>query len=649
MSAEKSPAESIEKDAQDELQKIVVDEPDPNTDSATDFPPQQKDGDPSQRKDSAPAQKKEEGQEKTRVTNNRMEAMQAPPPRPATILGADNSEQSPADESDAETKWTQEHIGTIIAGRYRILELLGIGGMGSVFKAEHIMLGTLVAVKILNRDLETNPKALKRFAQEAKAASSLKHSNIATVSDYGLTESGFPYFVMDLIAGKSLSDLIDAKTSLPWQQAIDFGIQIADAMAYAHSNGIVHRDLKPANIIISPTAKGEERATVVDFGIAKFADETQEALNIQKLTQTGEVFGSPLYMSPEQCTGKTMDGRSDIYSFGCMMYEMVTGEVPFYGANAVQTILKQINEPPPSLRSTGNLQAAGSFPSGLETVILHCLEKVPEERYRSMDDVKADLQLVKRGAPPTCKSVRRFRFKLKAPNLLQTGLVTAIGTITIFLGMAFWINKWQYEMVPWQRDYAQAKRELERGEYGQAIMSAKHGIKVALERKAPKHELAALYIMLGDGYRGAANNADYNEAHKAYQSAIAASTDHDSAKQQVLSNDKLGEIEEQKGQYKDALEKYDKALISFSDRYTEPAEKARLYMHKANTLRAMNDFDGAARQAREAINLYRSMDSVNTPALADALTQLAGILRESGHSADAQNAEDEAYKLKSNY
>lgn len=572
-----------------------------------------------------------------------MEAMQPPPQHDIVV-------ESASDSADNESKWTQQHIGTIIAGRYRILGLLGVGGMGSVFRAEHIMLGTFVAVKILNHDLQTNTKALKRFAQEAKAASSLKHSNIATVSDYGLTESGFPYFVMDLISGNSLSDLIDEKSYLPWEQAVDFGIQIADAMGYAHFNGIVHRDLKPGNIIISPGGKGEERATVVDFGIAKFANESQEARDAQKLTQTGEVFGSPLYMSPEQCRGSAMDGRSDIYSFGCMLYEMVTGEVPFCGINAVQTILMQINDPPPPprLRASDGNQAITTLPGGLETVIMHCLAKEPTDRYSSMDDVKADLQLVKKGLPPTCKSVKRLRFKLKAPSLLQTGLVTAIGTITIFLGMAFWINKWQYEMVPWQRDFAQAKKELERAEYIPAMMSSKHGIKLATERKAPKHELAALYIMLGDSYRSP-NSNNFSEAHKAYEQAISIATDKDSAKQQVLASDKLGEIESSAGNYKEALERYDRALASFTDRYSDNVEKARLYVHKGLALEALKQFDAASREFNQAISLYKTMDAVNTPALSAAYAELAKALQAGGDPAAAQKAREEAEALKKTY
>jgi tetratricopeptide (TPR) repeat protein len=453
---------------------------------------------------------------------------------------------------------------------------------------------------------------------------------------------------MDLLDGKSLSELIDERKFVPWQQAVDFGIQIADAMAYAHQQGIVHRDLKPANIIISPTAKGEERATVVDFGIAKFANETQ---NAQKLTQTGEVFGSPLYMSPEQCTGKDLDGRSDIYSFGCMMYETLTGEVPFQGPNAVQTILMQINDPPPSLRSTHNHQPPSSIPGGLETVILHCLEKEPASRYSSMDDVKADLQLVKRGMPPTCKSVRRFRFKLKAPGLVQTGLVTAVGTIGIFLGMAFWINKWQYEMVPWQIAYSSGKHEFERSEYSQALMSAQHGIKLATARNAAKHELANLYILLGDIDRAMHKDGDSKlaDARKAYEQAAAVATGEKAAQQRVNANQNLGDMNNVGGDYHAALSKYDAALLAFNNHYNDAGHKARLHIRKAIANENLREYGQATAELEKAAEIYRHEDDMKTPALIETLEKLAENEKAHGDASKAQAYFDEAKKLRAAY
>lgn len=588
-------------------------------------------------------QQPEERQDKTRITNNRMDAM---PVQSSTAITSGGILDLDLDEPEDPFSATKEHIGTIIAGRYRILNLLGVGGMGSVFKAEHIMLGTSVAIKILNRDLATNATALKRFAQEAKAASSLKHTNIATVSDYGLTEGGFPYFVMDLLDGKSLQELIAEKQAIPWQQAVEFGIQISDAMAYAHSQGIYHRDLKPANIMISPTAKGDERATVVDFGIAKFANETQDA---QKITQTGEVFGSPLYMSPEQCTGKPLDGRSDVYSFGCLMFEMLTGKVPFIGPNAVATILMQINDPPPSLRSTENQRITLSIPAGLDAVILYCLGKDPADRYSSMDAVKADLQLVKRGLPPTRKSVRRLNFKFKAPGLLQTGLVTAFGTVGIFLGMALWINKWQYEMVPWQINYGNARYAFEHAEYDQALISAKHGIKLALTNKASKQELANLYIILGDTQKALSNGNPnlLQDAQKSYEKAAAVATTKHSVRQKVQAYMDLGDVDHLMSNDRAALQKYDKALASFTEEYEDNRQKARLLVRKGVTYHNLKEFEQAYQQLQEALTLYKAMDATHTPEMIDTLEKLSLSLKASGEPVLAKQFSDEADTLRS--
>lgn len=590
-------------------------------------------------------QRPEERLDKTRITNNRMEAMDA---QSSTAITGGGNLGPTSDAQDDPLSASKEHVGTIIAGRYRILNLLGVGGMGSVFKAEHIMLGTLVAIKILNRDLATNATALKRFAQEAKAASSLKHTNIATVSDYGLTEGGFPYFVMDLMDGKSLQEIIAEKEFLQWQQAVDIGIQISDAMAYAHSQGIYHRDLKPANIMISQTAKGDERATVVDFGIAKFANETQ---NAQKITQTGEVFGSPLYMSPEQCTGKPLDGRSDVYSFGCLMFEMLTGKVPFIGPNAVATILMQINDPPPSLRTNQNQRITQSIPTGLDTVILHCLGKEPSDRYSSMDAVKADLQLVKRGLPPTKKSVRRLNFKLKAPGLLQTGLVTAFGTVAIFIGMALWINVWQYEMVPWQINYGNAKHSYEHGEYDQAMISAKHGIKIGLAKKASKQELANLYNLQGDiDVAMLSRNPNFlKEAQKSYEQAAATAVDKHSIRQKVQAYLNLGDVDKLMGNDRAALKNYDLALAKFSKEYVDNRQKARLLVRKGMTYHKLKEYEQAYQQLQDALTVYKSMDSSHTPAVIDTLNKLADSLRASGEPILAKQFSDEAETLRSSF
>ncbi len=334
-----------------------------------------------------------------------------------------------------------------------------------------------------------------------------------------------------------------------------------------------------------------------------------------------------------------------------MIYEVLTGEPPFLGANAVQTILMQINEPPPSLRSKHHQQTSVSIPAGLDTVIMHCMEKEPGQRYSSMDDVKADLQLVKRGLPPTRKSIKRFHFKLKAPGLLQTGAVTAVGTIVIFFGMAFWINKWQYEFVPWQQDFAAAKHELERGEYGQAVMSAEHGIKIGIAKNAPKHDLAGIYNLLGDGYKSMVKPGQdsLKDARKAYEKAAALSIDSKSAKHRVQAYLNLGDIDKSMGDKRAALANYNLALSSFSDQYVDNGQKARLLVRKGVVHESLGEFDAANKQLEEAVTVYKSVDTVNTPALIDALEKLSVSLKASGDEVKAKQYSDDAKSLRASY
>ncbi|MBI2809313.1 MAG: tetratricopeptide repeat protein [Candidatus Melainabacteria bacterium] len=215
-----------------------------------------------------------------------------------------------------------------------------------------------------------------------------------------------------------------------------------------------------------------------------------------------------------------------------------------------------------------------------------------------MDAVKADLQLVKRGLPPTRKSIRRFNFKLKAPGLVQTGIVTAFGTVAIFFGMAFWINKWQYEMVPWQIDYATAKRALERADFDQAMMSAKHGLKIGLAKKASKQELANLYNLLGDTYRALLKDSPdaLKDARNAYEQAAAVAVDHHSVRQKVQAYLNLGDIDRSMGENRTALTNYDLALASFTDEYVDNGQKARLLVRKGLAYQNLKEFEQAYQQ-----------------------------------------------------
>jgi serine/threonine protein kinase len=269
---------------------------------------------------------------------------------------------------------TSKHslIGKVVADRYEVVGLIGHGAMGAVYKAKHTAIGRFFAVKTLKPQHGDDDRSLKRFQQEAQAMSVLTHPHLIQISDYGQTEDGQPFFVMEYLEGVSLADYIKRNGPMPITQALPLFSQIADALAHAHSKNLIHRDLKPSNIML--IGDSHDFAKVVDLGIAK-ATENQDL----HLTQTGEVFGSPLYMSPEQCQGMPVDARSDVYSLGCLMYETLTARPPLKGANFVQTAYKHMNEMPTPLT-----ELRPDLSPEVEAVILACLAKSPDERVANM-------------------------------------------------------------------------------------------------------------------------------------------------------------------------------------------------------------------------------------------------------------------------
>lgn len=255
--------------------------------------------------------------------------------------------------------------------------------MSVVYKAKQELVDRIVAIKTLKMKLLAEPMLLKRFEREVKTLSRLNHPNIVTVFDC-IVENGQPYFVMDFLQGCSLQDLIVAEKRLSPGRCKNIFGQVCNAVEHAHRNGIVHRDLKPANIMLMDIS-GQEFVKVVDFGLAKIGEEAQ------RLTQTGEIWGSPLYMSPEQCSGHSMDARSDIYSLGSVLYESLTGLVPFAGTSFLDTIQKVVSlEPPTFATSAPDLR----LPAQIEEIVMRCLEKNPDKRYQSMAELKDALDRV---------------------------------------------------------------------------------------------------------------------------------------------------------------------------------------------------------------------------------------------------------------
>ncbi len=267
-------------------------------------------------------------------------------------------------------------------GRYYVLQTLGMGGMSVVYKAKHLDSNKIYAVKTLRMQAAGDELTVKRFQREAETLTYLNHPNIVRIHDYGKTTKKQPFFIMDFLTGDSLNDVLKKEKLISYERVQTIFMQVLAAVAHAHKTGLVHRDLKPGNIMLLKTRQQSDFVKVVDFGIAKFEEEAQ------KLTRMGEVWGSPIYMSPEQCMGGQLDQRADIYSLGIVMYEALTGEVPFFGKNYVETMSKQIGEP---ARPPSQANPRVKIPEKLERIIMRALEKEPNKRYQRVEEMLDDL------------------------------------------------------------------------------------------------------------------------------------------------------------------------------------------------------------------------------------------------------------------
>jgi len=259
--------------------------------------------------------------------------------------------------------------------------------MSVVYKAKHKLMDRIVAIKVLHGDADK--LAMDRFRHEAQTASSLNHPNIISVYEFGIID-GQAFLVMDCLEGENLSEILQKDVRIPIERAINIFRQTCLGLEHAHKKGVVHRDLKPSNLCLVISEGGTEVVKIVDFGIAKLMPEGGK--DQTRLTQTGEVFGSPLYMSPEQCMARPIDSRSDIYSLGCLMYECLTGSVPLEGETAYETMTMHVSKNPESFaKKAPDLQINRS----IEAMVFRCLEKNPEDRYQSAAEVMADLPTIK--------------------------------------------------------------------------------------------------------------------------------------------------------------------------------------------------------------------------------------------------------------
>jgi serine/threonine protein kinase len=271
-------------------------------------------------------------------------------------------------------------IGTVVSARYRIIRKVGEGGMGAVYQAEHALIEKRVALKILFQDLTRRPDLVARFLQEAKSASRIGQENVIDISDFGQSADGLVYIAMEYLDGQDLGKTLRAEKQLSWTRTRPILMQIAKALRAAHSHGIIHRDMKPENVYLVQREGRADFVKVLDFGIAKVvsADDNDGP----RLTQTGMIFGTPEYMSPEQAQGHPPDHRLDVYAVGCLMYHMLTGAVPFTADSFMGILTKHLLEPVvPPRRRRPDLD----IPADVEAVCLRAMEKNRENRWPDMD------------------------------------------------------------------------------------------------------------------------------------------------------------------------------------------------------------------------------------------------------------------------
>ncbi len=285
-------------------------------------------------------------------------------------------------ESEEQTRQAIELLGTIVDSKYKILKLLGAGGMGSVYLAKHLMLDKEVALKTFKSTNLTQEEKL-RFQREAQAIAKLSNANVIEVFDFGYVNGEVPYYTMERLVGQSLREKLDDCRFLSVEEAVSIFIQVCHGLVAAHKKRIIHRDLKPDNIFLQsqPNLANTETVKIVDFGIASLA---LPAIETQKLTTLGAVFGSPLYLSPEQSMGQPVTESSDIYSCGCTLFQALTGKPPYLGNNALTTLLLHQSAPIPSLRAAMN---GRTCPKALEELLAKMLAKSADDRYANVEEV----------------------------------------------------------------------------------------------------------------------------------------------------------------------------------------------------------------------------------------------------------------------
>ena len=375
------------------------------------------------------------GESATMAAADTAVAMKTPSP-------GDPIDEPPPPTSGVRRIATEEDlVGTTLLGRYAVTRKIGQGGMGAVYEATHTLIGKRVAVKVLLDKYARKEQVVARLEQEARLASAIGHEHIIDITDFGHTDDGRTFVVMEFLEGESLGELLNREGPLPEARIVDIARQVASALGAAHAKGIVHRDVKPDNVFLL-RRKDKDFVKVVDFGISKSLRSSDVGEDDSpRLTQTGMVLGTPLYMSPEQARGdEELDARIDIYALGVIMYELATGHVPFTGTNYLAIISQVLNDPPKPPRAL-----RPDLSDELENVILKALAKDREDRYQNTAEIVADLQVLAddpthstqraRVTGPRRRSARRGALRIAIWVAVICAIIAAVVvTVTLTMG-----------------------------------------------------------------------------------------------------------------------------------------------------------------------------------------------------------------------
>lgn len=438
-------------------------------------------------------------------------------------------------------------LGTVFDEKYEILGFLGSGGFARVYKARHVHLKKLVAIKFLSESGAADEEKKQRFTREARMISSISHANIVAMHDYGYKD-GKPYLVMDFIEGQTLADLLKSKKQFSQEECLNIACQACDALSAAHAQGLIHRDLKPANIMLFNTSSNQIVVKLVDFGIAKAVDE-HEGDSLIARTRTGEVLGTPIYMSPEQCQGFQLDGRSDIYSLGCVLYELMTGIKPFPAESPLTVMLQHINDMPRTFAQAGLRR---DFPMALEAAVFKALAKKPENRFRDAAEFKAAIIAGSSGQSGAVRSVfdlLKSRSGARRIDLRLSALIIFCCICLMGIAVTFFLSR----QAQWRELENRAAAQLDVDhDYEQALKTLEIALSEATAQGAPAVDKARI-LKRSAQYAASADQKTSTRALKYYQQSIAL-LENAPDKQALMDN--LNAL----AMYQNELKKYQEAL-----------------------------------------------------------------------------------------